>query len=86
MAKIQARNVNRTVAQPVNQTSQTVHESVKDYEFDAVNLSRDERKRQLLDDLTDIYIDDSSGILCRFVINVQQLYERYFQDYCVLIW
>ena len=58
LAKIQATAATRPVNQTVNQTSQTVHEPVKDHVFDAVNLSRAERKRQLLNSLADIYIDD----------------------------
>jgi len=58
LAKIQAKNVKQTDAQSVNQTSQTVKEPAKNHVFDAVNLSRTERKQQLLKTVVDIYIDD----------------------------
>jgi hypothetical protein len=58
LAKIQSLTVNQPVAQPVNQTNQTVQEAVKNHVFDAVNLSKIERKTQLLERLVDIYMDD----------------------------
>ena len=58
LAKIKAKNAQQSVNQSVNQTSQTVHELAKNHVFDAVNLSRAERKQQLLESVVDIYIDN----------------------------
>lgn len=60
LAKIQSQSVNQPVAQAVNQTTQTVQETVKNHVFDAVNLSKTERKTQLLESLVDIYMDNPS--------------------------
>jgi predicted transcriptional regulator YheO len=61
LARIQIQNVNQPVVQHVNQTSQTVQETVKNHAFDTVNLSRTERKKQLLESMVNIYIHDSNA-------------------------
>jgi hypothetical protein len=61
LAKIQAKNVKQAINQPVNRRGQTVHEPAKNHVFDGVNLSRAERKQQLLESLVDIYVDDPNA-------------------------
>lgn len=61
LAKIQIANVSRNVGQTVNQPGQTVQEPVKNHVFDAVNLSRAERKQQLLERMVDIFADNANA-------------------------
>lgn len=61
LAKIQTQSVNQAVIQPVNRTSQTVQEAVKNHVFDAVNLSKTERKKQLWESMLAIYLDNPSA-------------------------
>jgi len=54
LARIQARHVK----QPVNGIGQNVQNDVNGHVFDAVNLSKAKKKKQLLDQMLEIYADN----------------------------